>query len=71
MQFSTNSAERGLLLSLFFGSRQAMEMQLCNTNVFQALNSPSTHRMKHRALILFQNIAVTKTSVYHTVFYMQ
>jgi len=35
-----------------------------NTSVFQALNSPSTHQTKYRALILIlcQNIAVPTTS---------
>ena len=42
-------------------------------SVFQAINSPSssTPRTKHRALILCQNIAVPKTSLYCTVFHTQ
>jgi len=40
---------------------------LCRTGVFQALNSPSTHRTKHRVLIWCQNIAVSTTSLYRTV----
>jgi len=46
-------------------------MQLCNISVLQALNLHSTHRTKHHAFILCQNIAVPTTSLYHTVFPMQ
>jgi len=46
-------------------------MQLGNNSVFQALNPHSTHRTKHCALILCQNIAVLMTSLYHTVFCRQ
>jgi len=41
-QFSTNLAKSGLLLSLFFSSWQAREMQLCNTKHVQQTKSKTT-----------------------------